>query len=228
MRTPDKSESLRLLKERNVPVATIIDVGVQGETPELIRIFPDRPHLLFEPVLEFADSVRRNYARIKHTLVGAAVSDVEGEVTLQVHSMIEKQKISHSGMITGPADAEDKRTVPMVTLDGYLARNPQAEPYLLKIDVDGREMQVLQGALNTLAKSSVVIIEVPKDEFTPRIAFLERQGFEIFDLAEPCYYDKGFWQCDALMIRKDVHRRHFGQLLENFVPAKYEIFRRGA
>ena len=131
---------------------------------------------------------------------------------------------SQSGMTDEGVDGPNRRVAPMVTLDRWLSRNPRNAPYLVKIDVDGAEMRVLQGAAETLKNASVVVIETPKAEFTPRIAFLQALGFDLFDLTEPCYYDKSFWQCDAVMLRTELQRKHFAQLKENFVPSKYEAF----
>src|SRR5262249_20433308 len=52
MRAPDKVQSLMVLKSRNTPIETIIDVGVKTFTPELIAVYPDKHHLLFELVKE--------------------------------------------------------------------------------------------------------------------------------------------------------------------------------
>ena len=37
-------------------------------------------------------------------------------------------------------------------------------------------------------------------------------------------YDRALWQCDALFLREDVHRRHFANLAADFDRAKYEMF----
>jgi hypothetical protein len=61
MRAPDKLQSLMVLKSRNIPIETIIDVGVKTSTPELIALFPNKHHLLFEPVQEHKKDI---HARI--------------------------------------------------------------------------------------------------------------------------------------------------------------------
>jgi FkbM family methyltransferase len=225
VRAPDKKQALAILRRRAIPIETIIDVGVQLQTPELIEAFPDKKHILFEAVAEFGEPVAHNYAKVDHTLVTAAVGDHEGEATLQVRTIMDRFRISHSSVVSGPADSGDKRTVPMITLDGYLARNPQRKPYLVKIDVDGYEMPVMRGAERTFMDTSVVIVEAVKGTLTERIGFLESRGFEIFDLAEPCYYDRSFWQCDVIMLKSTLQAKHFEQLRQNtFNEARYETF----
>lgn len=216
---------MTVLRSRNIPIETIIDVGVQACTPELISMFPDKPHLLFEPVQEFVSHIHANYKRVNYKLVEAAVSDKEGEVTLQTAAIGGWATITHSNIVYGPVNSIDKRTVPMVTLDGYLSRHPQKPPHLVKLDVDGFELQVMQGGVETLKNTSVVIVETTKHDLTERIGFLEARGFEIFDLVEPCYYDQAFWQCDAVLLKRSLHEQYFSKLHDNFSPAKYEMFR---
>ena len=96
-------------------------------------------------------------------------------------------------------------------------------PYFLKIDIDGFELRVLEGATKTLENTSVVMIETPVHELTARIAFLERAGFVLFDLIEPCYYDKALWQCDALMLKSSIRWGHFETGVE-FDIGKYETW----
>ena len=84
MRAPDKLQSL---KSRNIPIETIIDVSVKTSTPELIAVFPDKHHLLFEPVQEHKTGIHANYKDVQYTLVEAAVSDSEGNVALEVESI---------------------------------------------------------------------------------------------------------------------------------------------
>jgi FkbM family methyltransferase len=223
MRAPDKKQALAELRSRSIPVTSILDVGVNRDTAELRLAFPDKRHILFEPIAEFHEDIARNYAGIDHVAVCAAVSDEEGEAVLETIA-ITGGAITHSQIVAGDAAAVNRRRVPMVTLDGYVSRNRVTPPFFLKIDVDGVELAVLRGATATLADTSVVMVEAPKSELWQRIRMVAESGFEIFDLVEPAYYDGSFWQCDAIMIRKDLQRAHFGQLEEGFISKKYKKF----
>ena len=223
-RGPLKAQTLGLLRARGVPVSTVLDVGVQYGTPELIAAYPDVPHVLFEPVEEFAAGIHASYAGVEHELVSAAVSDESGSVSLKTFTVLEGHAISHSIMTDEP-QGEVARTVPKVSLDDYLSRHPHAAPYLLKIDVDGAELRILRGARDTLSNCSIVLIEAPKSQFIERIAAVAAAGFELFDLTEPCYYDGAFWQCDAVLVRRDLMREHFRRLSnQDFDAGLYEIF----
>lgn len=54
------------------------------------------------------------------------------------------------------------------SVDELLADVQIPEPCLLKIDVDGPELDVLAGASSTLAESGIVIIESPIEHFVAR------------------------------------------------------------
>jgi FkbM family methyltransferase len=225
-RSPRKDETLKIIKDRGIPVGTILDVGVLHGTGELMGAWPAVKHVLFEPVAEFAEKIRSNYARIPHELHTVAVGDSDGEVTLKTQALIQGMEISHSKMVDGQAGSEPgTRRVPKVRLDTFLKGRSLPEPFLLKVDVDGAELQVLRGAAETLKRCSVVIVECVGPELVQRIQAVQAAGFQLFDLSEPAYYDKVFWQCDAVLIRKDLHQKHFKQLTGKVEPGMYEVFR---
>jgi FkbM family methyltransferase len=225
-RRPDKNQTLRLLRERGVPVETVIDVGVLHGTPELMAVWPDKRHVLFEPVAEFAPKIAHNYRNLRHELHTMAVGDSSGTIGLRTTSAIAGMDISHSKMTDAVPGADPAiRSVPKIALDDFLPRRALTEPYLLKIDIDGQELSVLKGAAETLRKCSVVIIECQSSQLVQRISAVQAAGFDLFDLAEPCYYDKVFWQCDAVFVRKDLLAGRFKRLTGMVEPGMYESFR---
>lgn len=225
-RKPDKSQCLSILRKRSVPVATVIDVGVCYGTPELMKIWGDKRHVLFEPVSEFSEKIIHNYRNITHELHTLAVGDSSGQIGLKTISAIDGMSISHSQMTKESSDdSASIRVVPKVTLDDFLVGRTLEQPYLLKIDIDGQELSVLRGASETLKKCSIVIIECQSKELTQRIQAVQAAGFDLFDLAEPCYYDKAFWQCDAVFVRKDLMSGRFLPLSGKVEQGMYETFR---
>jgi FkbM family methyltransferase len=225
-RGPYKTQTLQILRERGIPVGTILDVGVCHGTPELMAAWPDRHHLLFEPVAEFEQNILRAYRNIRHELHQVAVGDRTGTIGLTTEAVLPGMAVSHSHMTdTDPGADPSVRSVRKIALDDFLPGRGLAEPYLLKIDIDGQELQVLKGAAETLKRCSIVIVECPRGELVQRIGAVQAAGFTLFDLCEPCYYDKTFWQCDAVFLRNDLHRQHFRQLAGKVEPGMYETFR---
>ena len=229
MRKPIKEQSLAILRERGIPIETILDVGVQNQTQELIKAFPDKKHILFEPVREYFDAIRKNYASVNYELVPAAVGEVPGRSQLELKSIVEGQSVTHAGLVTGNGPgssfATERRDIDVVSIDSFLAANSHPGPYLLKIDIDGGELAVIAGARASLAQASIVIVETPKAQLVERIDVMMKSGFVLYDLAEPVYYDQSFWQCDAIFIRSDIYRETFRQLTVDFDARLYTPFR---
>ena len=226
MRGPIKNQAFRVLRNRGIRIGTVLDVGVLTGTAELMAHFPQALHMLFEPVVEFNPEIARNYSRIAHEIVNIAVSDSTGETLLETYRLIDVPgySISHSNVTSEPTEGRAHRTVPTTTLDDFLKDRELPEPYLLKIDIDGHELAAIAGATETIKKCAVVMVEATIEEVPQRISAIAAHGFTLFDLAEPCYYDNAFFNCDAILLRNDLHKRHFAQFDDNFDPAKYTMF----
>lgn len=221
---PSKTQALDTLKSRGVPIGAIVDVGIERGTPELIEAFSHLDHILFEPVQEFAPFIAEAYRTVRHVLIPKAVSDQDGEAVIAVSSVMGTE-VTHSAIVDDHEVIPGRRRVEMTTIDTALDALSLTEPYLLKIDIDGQELKVLAGAARTLERCSVVIVEVPIYEFGARLVAMERAGFTLFDLAEPCYYDGALWQCDAIFVRNDIKRDFFENLHDGFDPEKYQMFK---
>jgi hypothetical protein len=75
----------------------------------------------------------------------------------------------------------------------------------MKIDVDGNELAVLNGAVQTLRSVDVVIIEAAvHHQFLDRLSFLMKHGFALVDIVDLCYYKDTLWQVDLVMVRQPL------------------------
>jgi FkbM family methyltransferase len=78
-------------------------------------------------------------------------------------------------------------------LDDVVRASPLARaPYLLKLDVQGFELEVLHGAASILAEVAVILCEVNAESFYTGQAgfeqiylFLREHGFKLVDIGEP-------------------------------------------
>jgi FkbM family methyltransferase len=201
VRRPLKIQSFNKIKSLGIPVETVIDIGVLTGTGELMAAFGDRKHLLVEPIVEWNDTIKRNYAKagIDFTLANVASSNADGTMNMETSTVYPGQPISHA-RLTDKSQGANLRTVLVRKLDTLLREYPLPGPYLLKIDVDGVEVQILEGSLETLPKTNVIVIEANVRNFIERASFLLNNGFELFDIVDPCYYDDQLRQFDLVFL----------------------------
>lgn len=214
---------LTSLIDNGINVGNILDVGVRFGTPPLIDTFPDKKHYLFEPMGEYARVIQNNYsdAGIDYELIiaGCGEEDRDGELVkifrkgedkIPTHSQIMRPGIT-------PTNGRVEKT-PIISIDSFVRRKKLNGPFLLKVDVDGFELEVLRGAVHTIRQCSVVIIEVVRSQFFERIAFMHELGFAVHSLGDVRFgsfigdvedvgcYDTGFRQCDVVFLPADDNR----------------------
>jgi len=223
-RAPKKVQSLRVLRQRVTPVSTVIDVGVLHGTTELRHIFGDARHYLFEPMVECAPVIKMAYAGCDHVLIHKAVSDEDGEVTLKVSG---EPGSVRAGAVVAPGETKGaERTVQRISLDTYFSGGAGLEGgCLLKVDTDGHELNVLKGAVRLLPRCSIVIVEATASALPEISGFMQAQGFVIYDMVEPCYYDESLWQVDLIFISSALHAELFETIADQgYHSEKYHIY----
>ena len=91
----------------------------------------------------------------------------------------------------------------MVRLDTIMKEVGEQGPYLLKIDVDGHEIQILNGAIETFKDVLILIVEAAVGTIRMKLVLLESSGFQLLDIADPCYYHGVLSQVDLIFIRSE-------------------------
>jgi FkbM family methyltransferase len=170
---------------RQFTPGTVIDVGVAWGTPGLLRAFPDARLLLIEPLAEFDAVLRRLADRRDAVVVHAAAGREAGSIELNVTPALSDASSYAS------ADAVDvrRRVVPVTTVDAEVRRSDLPGPYLLKIDVQGGELEVLAGATKTLEHTELIVLEASlfhlydgAPDITLVIKYLDAIGFVLYDV----------------------------------------------
>lgn len=204
MRHPTKTDSFLVLRNAGFRVGTVIDVGVQSCTAELLSTFPDVFHLLIEPVSEWNERMREIYGKknIRFEIENIAICASDGIGTLEIEGFIPGNPLSHARLISGSPDPEKtSRLVQTSTLDNLVASKSLTPPFLLKIDVDGLEGQVIDGAKKTLNACHLVVVEATVAGITEIIGKMTEAGFVIYDIVDILYYDSLLMQVDLIFIR---------------------------
>ena len=216
LRRPTQADVLSALRELGVPINGILDVGVNSQTQSLKDAFPDLKHYLFEPVKSYWPLIKENYGKFDYNLYPVALSNADGTAYLASINIYD-QKLNAGGAASHSYVSEkivtqeeephliDCKEIKRMKLDTVMKDVGSSKgPFLLKIDVDGHELPILEGATETLKECSVVIIEATLQNLAERLEFLLGHGFRLFDLVDVSYYAGVLWQVDLVLVSSSV------------------------
>ena len=189
---------------------TVIDVGAGLGTFEIYETFPKSRYLLIEPIAENEPYLKKICQYLERAdYIIAAASTEAGVVPLQVNlSNFIHSYISEDGEAS--SENFELRTIPAVTLDEICKSRQLEGPYLIKVDVDGRELDVLAGATQILQNTELVIVEVTLyvsarfDKICAVINFMKEQGFVAYDIVDHGYRlsDSALSQVDIIFVKE--------------------------
>jgi FkbM family methyltransferase len=185
------TETLRCLRQRGYAPRQVIDAGanVGSFALEARKLFGSTCSIsLFEPQPACQPILQALSKETGFTLYAAAVGSINGE-TLRL--AVETSSVTTGAYIsTHDSPRMETVPVPVVTLDWALSETLTIEDRaLLKLDLQGWELEALKGAGDLLTKIEVILVEVSffAQAYEPPIAtmveFLSRTGFDLHDVA---------------------------------------------
>lgn len=201
------------------PPTTVVDVGanVGLVTTALLRRFPGATVHAFEPTPETAAVLRTRLGGdprvvINEVALAATAGTASFRVDQHTHGGGSNSLLAHTENFATRASTDRYRSVEVATttLDAYVAERGIERVDLVKLDVEGAELQVLEGAAGLLARSAIDVIAsevrfVPDYEGQPLIddlvAHLRGSGYRLFNLYAPAESEvrQALWG-DALFV----------------------------
>lgn len=165
---PDERRFLERLR-RQLPHPVILDVGAnRGQYATLARsIFPAAKIYSFEPSPSAFRQLEALAPSLTITAIPAAVGATDGSITLFDFTSAPGSECATvmPGMLEEIYGLPSTATVvDLTTLDSFLANAGLSHIDLLKIDVEGFELEVLQGAKNALGRGQIDHIQLEFNE----------------------------------------------------------------
>jgi FkbM family methyltransferase len=208
--TPDLRESLLTLRNRGFQPKQAIDVGAyHGAWTSMVGdIFPECHFLMVEaqnnkkPLLEKIVSERPKHFELEICLLGPKDGEEIPFFEMESGSSVLEENSSFPRRAT---------TYKTTTLDTLIAKRNIRHSDILKLDVQGYELEVLKGASLLLQHADVVILEcslVPINKGCPLlaevVAFMDSRGFQVYDIVSQIRRpDHVLWQTDLMFVSKE-------------------------
>lgn len=200
------------LLARGFESTCIFDIGSNsGEWSKSVQhLFQNSKFIFVEPQSEMEDSLKdfcKKNTGSQYFICGA------GSENSQLTLTVWKDKLGTS-FIPNESDvyeyAQEKRIVDVKTLNSLIEEYQLEIPNLVKLDVQGFELDVLKGASMLLGKTEIFILEVSLYRFEGMpifdeiVSFMSNNGYVVYDFAgfsrRP--YDGALGQCDVVFAKK--------------------------
>ena len=194
----------------------ILDVGAnRGQFSLISRIVkPAIPIVAFEPLPSEAEvflRVTSGFANVQ--LHQTALGENVGEAEIHLSRSADSSSLLPIGetqrKIFRDTDEVGTLKVPVKRLDDFKSEWGKYSPILLKIDVQGYELSVLKGAVETLKRCAFVYVECSETElyigqalYRDVADFLEQQGFKQQSRYNETVVDGKLVQADYLFCAK--------------------------
>lgn len=213
----EQIERVRYNWIRELGIQTVIDVGGGlGEFAKKAReILPNARILTYEAIHDSYQRICERFASDdRHQVYNIALSNKEEEVEFFISSnsgsssllemgRLHKDAYPYSGKITS-------LKVKTNLLDDTLSTDLLSKNLWLKLDVQGAELKVLEGAKKLLRETSLVFMETSFSElyhnqplFNEVIEYMKSQGFKVVGIENISQdiRDGAFLQCDIFFAR---------------------------
>jgi len=171
----------------------IIDVGANrgNWTRMAMSIFPHARVLMIEPQNEMKHSLEelcRSFESVEYVQAGAGKES--GELVQTIWEDLAGSSFLPEVRDDKLANGKQRKT-PIVTIDDLLNERKSFIPDLVKLDIQGFELEALKGATSAFGKTQVFILETSlyhffKDMPTTAdcIMFMAERGYELYDVTE--------------------------------------------
>jgi FkbM family methyltransferase len=211
---PEIPSALERLRTNRFNPRRIFDVGAYfGEFTRLCRrLWPSAELVCFEVLPHCVDQLRNWCDHDGHTAVVECLLGAEYRHAVPFHEMETASSVLEEHVL----QVAPTSTYPMETIDEVVEMDGQGAPDLLKLDVQGYELEVLKGAERTLPQVSAVLAEVNLIDIhkgapllDELVTFMRERRFITYDICgltrRPL--DDALWQADFIFVSRDSHLR---------------------
>lgn len=174
------------------PDSIVLDIGANIGLYSLIaaqKVKGENHIYAFEPAPKAYQNLLKNISLNKAfhiTAHNCCIADFEGEITLNICVDDAYNSIGTSPIL----QIQEQVNTPVITIDAFVEKYSLPKVDIIKIDTEGAEMLVFEGARKTLENfSPIIFFEINQKvlqgfDYSSKdlLIFLETYGYQIFDI----------------------------------------------
>jgi FkbM family methyltransferase len=215
---------IRDLALRGLKIDTALDGGAHhADWSKLVKkYFPGANLWLFDPLEEhraYMDDFCRQCPGSKGFV--AALAQQDGEQVFTLYENLDGSSLKHEAD-QNMLDSGGQRMVTVRGIDSLVQNDGMPIPQLVKLDVQGYEIEVLQGAKSLFGVAEAIILEVNMYDFWPDspvksfvfadvVNYMLDHGYVVYDfpglIRRP--YDDAIGQIDVCFVPENGHLRKY-------------------
>lgn len=201
-----------ILINQNYYPETIYDIGANKGTwtKECLKYFPNATYYMFEPQINLKTDLDLLFKKHKNIqLFSVGVGNVNDELNFTMHERDDSCTFSFSEQEAQNRGFKQIKA-PIVKLESFAKENNLKTPSILKIDAEGLDLEVLEGANKLLNNVEIIMVEVGimngriKNSALIMSDYLDKKGFKLFDITDinRPFSNKVLWLCEFVYIKK--------------------------
>ena len=166
-------------------------MGVANGTASLQNSFPNSFFFWIEPLIEFEEDLNKLKKKYTGDYSITAVGAKDGIAVININEDL------HGSSLLVPEEMIEtkivKREISVTTINALAKKNNlnRFKKILLKLDVQGFELAVLEGASEIMDKVDIIVLEVGlfkhyqlAPDFTEVIIAMKKLGYVVYDIVE--------------------------------------------
>jgi FkbM family methyltransferase len=202
------------LKENNYTPSLVLDIGSNHGrwTRKWAHAFKNAKFIMVEPQSWLQNSFRDLIKNDNIKFINAGVGKENGCLDFTINTI----RDDSSTFLMSEKEAECKGfkqiKVDVLTINEIIKRNNGFVPDVIKIDAEGLDLQVLQGADLAFGITDIFLVEASINNFNSDnnilnlITFMDHRGYKVFDFTElnRPFSHNGLWQVEIVFVKKEL------------------------
>jgi len=201
-----------LLKKKGFIPHHIMDVGANHGTwtREVMTVFPDANYTLIEPQKWLSESFNDLLQLSNFNFLPIGVGKDKGEF---MFTIVDRDDSCSFRVSEKEAIEQGYKQIPIPvnTINEIVKTERFGIPDLLKIDAEGLDLEVLDGATNILGKTEVILLEasvvnpVFTNDLQTVVNYMNNKGYKLFDITDlnRPFENKVLWLVELMFIKKE-------------------------